>query len=1131
MFYPRHTATPVSTRHGRVALDGSLGPLPPPYVVPAGTTRYGVSAVRGVTGVPLRSTAPVTAAYVTAPAPSMSVPSVSVVPSAVTVTPPVVTAQPAAVPVQLPVFQSLDNFGLSVNIGVPPDPEDNLTNLSPAERLAEMRRKKEFLRQQLEQCPDDKMTLYKLHQVYVDLDEVGQFRAFVRDFCRRHRSTWRTISRLLRKYEPEREVAGFLEEVHRDLPDNAEVCCMLAKTEQHRARFWYEEALKADPKCFDALQYIADDLRKAERYTDAFHHYEALHRLRPDSSRLLLRMGECLVMDGREEDAEAGRQYLKQVLEHPDGASYHMHAAVKIAWSYTKSQNHECALEYCQKAEEIHRRSPQQHSEPELKHALLYKGITLLRKDDIERSIETLQTAMSDPSTVDGETRWVNQMIACTLGLAETRRGDFAAAERYLDESQGWCADVYPDFLVNLAYLRQAQGSIEAAQSVLQRCLAKNKDMALALLRMGYLYLCQEQYELAIQFLQKCLQQPTSLQPLTYGTQEKGLAHLYLCIAYHWRVAAEQRAAVAALAESHRSDGAMVSRVGGSFTVEPGLGEQLAEEQFRLGYESLPDIAGKLAEFDAINSSGSLSTGRTSLAASGLSMSTSSSILPLTGQHLVCGSPPRMGYSDLLPKQASVLLLYAERAGNVPSSALRSHAQVVTSPLAGSARRPLGTSPGPVHILGGSQTAPLTGGSPVADESASKPGGSTPQLLGIVGGGGAPTLVGTASTAAGTSCGPSRDASDRDLLNQTTPQPLFPPTPHLAPIGGVVSPSGARLPSGIFRGAAQGDRATLSDESIAAAVELSIRLPSEKLLRFSDLDMGECISCGEFAIVHRGVIRDTQREVVVKTLHQRECRHDEQAAAELRAEISVIAELSHPRLVTFVGACLEPSSVALVTELAPGGNLHQALHVRRRSLQRHERFQLSIELLEGVRYLHARNPAIAHLDLKSMNLVLDADGQHLQICDFGLARVMVEQSERDDGEAGGSSSSDTGRDRPPSRGGSPRYMSPECHDSTLGELTVKADVWSSGCILIEIFGETLPYSECSNVHQILKLMLVHRCGPDIPSRVEAPVRSIIACTLAFEAQDRLAIAQVLLRLQSVASSNCNENKSRFQWIP
>jgi serine/threonine protein kinase len=203
----------------------------------------------------------------------------------------------------------------------------------------------------------------------------------------------------------------------------------------------------------------------------------------------------------------------------------------------------------------------------------------------------------------------------------------------------------------------------------------------------------------------------------------------------------------------------------------------------------------------------------------------------------------------------------------------------------------------------------------------------------------------------------------------------------------------------------------------------------------------------------------------------------------------------------------------LVTELARGGNLHQALHVKHRQLNRSERFQLAIELLEGVCYMHSRSPPIAHLDLKSMNLVLDEDGQHLKICDFGLARLMD-----DDAESKGQSS-----ERPPNQGGSPRYMSPECYDRNLGVISLKADVWSSGCILIELFGDTLPYSECGNIQQILKLMLVDHCGPSIPTTIESAVRDVIASTLAFNAVDRAPIADVLAKVQGI------ESKSRFTW--
>lgn len=286
-----------------------------------------------------------------------------------------------------------------------------------------------------------------------------------------------------------------------------------------------------------------------------------------------------------------------------------------------------------------------------------------------------------------------------------------------------------------------------------------------------------------------------------------------------------------------------------------------------------------------------------------------------------------------------------------------------------------------------------------------------------------------------------------------------------------------------------------------------------RTLRWEDLEFGDCISNGELTTVHRGVLHTGGfRRVVIKALHHKACMHDPQALAELLAEIRMTADLSHPHIVSFVGACLEPHKMALVTDLAPGGNLHHALHVRHRRYSRAERFQLATELLEGVRYLHHLSPPIIHLDLKSLNLVLDAQEQHLRICDFGLARVM-------DGDG-------VGR---PSRGGSPRYMAPECHDSTLGLLTEKADVWSSGCVLIEIFDSSMPYAECSNVQQILKMMLLHRCPPPVPERIEDRVRIAIQWALAFDAEDRTTINQVLCQLQTVAKSTEYFSKLGLGW--
>merc|ERR1712196_81790 len=99
-----------------------------------------------------------------------------------------------------------------------------------------------------------------------------------------------------------------------------------------------------------------------------------------------------------------------------------------------------------------------------------------------------------------------------------------------------------------------------------------------------------------------------------------------------------------------------------------------------------------------------------------------------------------------------------------------------------------------------------------------------------------------------------------------------------------------------------------------------------------------------------------------------------------------------------VGACWDMSTLALVMEFAPGGNLQHVLHGSD-SVQRSMRggtdvralpWALLVELLrqaaEGIRYLHSLRRPIAHFDVKPANFVLDNSFGNLRLCDFGLAR-------------------------------------------------------------------------------------------------------------------------------------------------
>ena len=155
-------------------------------------------------------------------------------------------------------------------------------------------------------------------------------------------------------------------------------------------------------------------------------------------------------------------------------------------------------------------------------------------------------------------------------------------------------------------------------------------------------------------------------------------------------------------------------------------------------------------------------------------------------------------------------------------------------------------------------------------------------------------------------------------------------------------------------------------------------LGAERMVSFEELVFGELLSRGEHTTVQKALYR--RSAVVVKALHHQDIMYNQDAVEDLLAEIRILSRLNHPRLVPFIGACLEDSRIVLITELAAGGNLHQALHVRQIGFSRQQLFHLAAEFLEGVRYLHSLQPPVLHLDLKSMNIVLDVRLEHVKIC-------------------------------------------------------------------------------------------------------------------------------------------------------
>ena len=182
---------------------------------------------------------------------------------------------------------------------------------------------------------------------------------------------------------------------------------------------------------------------------------------------------------------------------------------------------------------------------------------------------------------------------------------------------------------------------------------------------------------------------------------------------------------------------------------------------------------------------------------------------------------------------------------------------------------------------------------------------------------------------------------------------------------------------------------------------------------------------------------------------------------DFKSEVAMMTQCRHPNICLLMGIITQPN-LGIVSEFVPYGSLFQLLHgkqevdVRRRAaLDPKRRLNIALDIARGMAYLHTRNPAIVHRDLKSSNLLV-AEGLRIKVCDFGLSRAM----------SNGLYISTVGA------GGTPQWMSPECIKGD-NNVDNKTDVYSFGCVLFEIVTQSIPWENMSP-HQVMLAMIARR---------------------------------------------------------
>ncbi|EDV92862.1 kinase suppressor of Ras 2 [Drosophila grimshawi] len=145
---------------------------------------------------------------------------------------------------------------------------------------------------------------------------------------------------------------------------------------------------------------------------------------------------------------------------------------------------------------------------------------------------------------------------------------------------------------------------------------------------------------------------------------------------------------------------------------------------------------------------------------------------------------------------------------------------------------------------------------------------------------------------------------------------------------------------------------------------------------YGDLHLMERIGQGRFGTVHRALWHG---DVAVKLLNE-DYLQDEHMLESFRNEVANFKKTRHENLVLFMGACMNPPYLAIVTSLCKGNTLYTYIHQRREKFAMNRTLLIAQQIAQGMGYLHARD--IIHKDLRTKNIFIE-NGKVI-ITDFGL---------------------------------------------------------------------------------------------------------------------------------------------------
>jgi tRNA A-37 threonylcarbamoyl transferase component Bud32 len=284
-------------------------------------------------------------------------------------------------------------------------------------------------------------------------------------------------------------------------------------------------------------------------------------------------------------------------------------------------------------------------------------------------------------------------------------------------------------------------------------------------------------------------------------------------------------------------------------------------------------------------------------------------------------------------------------------------------------------------------------------------------------------------------------------------------------------------------------------QKVYSAIEYKVESSMSTWIDLDDIEQtGEYLGGGGFGSVTRGVYRGQQ--VAVKRLLSQYLTPE--MKIEFEREVTLMKDLRHPNIVSFIGASNVNDNLAIVIEYAPLGSLSSVM--QKMKLTTSMKLAILHETAKAIQFLHMNS--VIHRDIKPQNiLVFSLEPKslvHVKLTDFGTSRFISDDKMTVTKNVGTIS-----------------YMSPEA----LGKnprIDKSADIYSFAILMWEVMTEQQPFSEYE-WHSDIEMHVKEgkRLGIEPSNNIDAALVKLIEDCWHQDPASRPPITSVVERLTSL----------------